>query len=152
MLLGTTVGGQLSEIEDYNGDGAWFNTKVVANYRTAGSPSELNAVVMLGTRDTSGYVDLRFDGKRLVGTLQERAQSSSSNAVFGPQTITDVSSFVVELSYATKVAVGDPVGEEIYSDGFTRYSKSSSEDSMLTAYLQKWDDKSRVTVQSPLSA
>jgi len=122
----------------------------------AGTVSTTGAVVLVGTRDTKGgLVDLALGPRRLHTTLAlSLSQASGTRETFGPAMLSGVGSVVVSLSYATKAAVGDPVGVEAVTravgrhSGFSRYSGSSAADRMLTASLDLCADLSCATYRT----
>ena len=113
-----------------------------------GTPSSTRAVLLVGTRDErAGLLDLIL-GKRRLQTMIPLTQSMPAQAmeVFGPEKLSGMGSLVVELSYATTVAVGDNAGYESRTlsggsySGFSRFTGSSSADVMLQAHLDLCGD------------
>ena len=115
----------------------------------AGTVSTSAAVVLAGTRDErGGMVDLTLGKRTLHGTLTLSAShAGKASEVFGPTQLSGMGSLVVELSYATRVAVGDASGHKTVvrssgsrDSGFARYDGSSAADSMLRASLDVCSD------------
>ena len=113
-----------------------------------GTPSTNHAVVLVGTRgEQGGMVDLAVGPRRLHSLIPlTQSVPTAGQEAFGPEKLSGMGSLVVELSYATKVAVGDKVGHEAVTrsggedSGFSRFSGSSAADSMLKASLDLCDD------------
>jgi len=118
-----------------------------------GAPPSTRSVVLVGTRgQVSGIVDLKVGPRRLHATIPlSLSLPNQGKEIFGPQRLTGVGSLVVELSYATRVAVGDRVGYQSVTrsgggdSGFSRYSGSSASDIMLQANLDLCADAACTT-------
>ena len=147
LLLDSATGAVL----DHDAGGATERCATCARITApAGTGSSTTAVLLVGTRDRhSGQVDLRLGQRKLRGKIPLTAATPAlGQQLFGPRLLTGMGSFVVQLSYATRVAVGDKVGHRTVTrsggrhSGFERYAGSSAKDRMFTATLDICSDAS----------